>query len=133
MPAGLIALEVVLFGLVLWLGLYLIGRDVKNLRLWLIGGGQVAYAVSISCGLLRTYSLASSSSLLAIIHLVWLLLSFLLLFPTGLQQFFASSEAFSSSASRKLKWCYFSTLIIFLPGTALSLLPLDVSVHASIL
>jgi hypothetical protein len=90
MPAGLIALEVVLCGLVFWLGLYLIDRDLKNLRLWLIGGGQVAYAVSISCALLSAYNPASSS-LLTIAHLAWLLLSFLLLFPTGLQQFFSSS------------------------------------------
>ncbi len=132
MPAGLIALEVVLFGLVLWLGLYLIGRDLKNLRLWLIGGGQVAYAVSISCGLLSAYNPASSS-LLTIAHLAWLLLSCLLLFPAGLQQFFSSSDAFSSPATGKLKLYYLTSLLLLLPGTVLSLLSLAAPIHVGIL
>lgn len=136
MPAGLIISELTLFGLVLWLGLYLIGRDLKNLHLWLIGGGQVAYAVSISCGILSKYN-AASSPLLAITHQIWLLLSFFLLFPTGLFQLFSPNDTFTSSSSHpafpKLKLCYLTSLILLLPGIGLSLLPLSELVHASIL
>src|SRR5690349_19973125 len=106
MPAGVIISELTLFGMVLLLGLYLIGRDLKNRRLWLIGGGQVAYAVSISCGILSRYNVASSSTL-AITHLIWLLLSFFLLFPTGLFQLFSPNDTFTATSSnptfRKLK------------------------------
>jgi hypothetical protein len=136
MPAGLITLAVALFGLVLWLGLYLISRDLKNRRLGLIGGGQVAYAVSISCGILSKYNVASSS-MLTITHLIWLLISFFLLFPTGLFQLFSPNDIFTASSShpvfRKLRVCYLTSLILLLPGIGLGLLPLYEPIHVGIL
>ncbi|GHO91294.1 hypothetical protein KSF_013420 [Reticulibacter mediterranei] len=136
MPTGLIFSELTLFGLVLWLGLYLIGRDLKNCRLWSIGGGQVAYAVGISCGILSKYNVASSS-MLTITHLILLLLSFFLLFPTGLFQLFSLNDTFTTTSSnpafRKLRLCYLSSLILLPPGIGLSLLPLYEPLHAGIL
>src|SRR4051794_5823469 len=45
MPAGTLILATVVFGLALWLGLYLVSRDPASLILRLAGFGLVAYAV----------------------------------------------------------------------------------------
>lgn len=95
------ALEIVLFGLVFWLGLYLLSRDLKNLRLCLIGGGLTAYALSISCEVLSKYSIVASP-VLWIAHLCLLLLSFFLTFPTGLLQFLLPGDAASSLSNQFL-------------------------------
>lgn len=136
MPAGLIILEIAFFGSVLWLGLYLIGRDVKNLRLCLIGVGLAAYAVGIGCGILSKYPVISPS-ILWIAHLTCLLCSFLLVFLAGLLQLFLTGDALisvSSSASfQKIKPFYLSSLLFLVPGVGLLLFPLAEPIHLCIL
>jgi hypothetical protein len=46
------AATVLVFGLALWLGLYLIGRDPRAPRLLLTGSGLLAYALAVACDLL---------------------------------------------------------------------------------
>ena len=53
---GPLAIEIVTYSLVLWLGLYLIGRNPANPRLWLAGLGLAAYAFSLGTGLLMEYA-----------------------------------------------------------------------------
>lgn len=48
-------IELILYALTLWLGLYLITRNVSNLRLRYAGLGTVAYALSLALDLLVTY------------------------------------------------------------------------------
>ena len=50
MSAGLIATTVPVFGLALWLGLYLLARDPRSPRLRWTGLGLVAYALALGCG-----------------------------------------------------------------------------------
>jgi len=136
MSAGFITLEMALFGLVFWLGLYLVSRDLKNLRLCLIGGGLTAYALGISCGILNKYTVVAPS-ILWIAHLSWLLFSFFLAFPTGLLQFFLPGDAPSapspsSLALQKIRRFYLYPLLVFAPGIGLLLFPLPEPVHASL-
>lgn len=58
-----LALQICLFGLALWLGLYLIARDVGSLRLWLAGLGLVTYAIGLALDILSQYALSGESSL----------------------------------------------------------------------
>ena len=46
------AATVLVYGLALWLGLYLIGRDPRAHRLLLTGSGLIAYALALACDLL---------------------------------------------------------------------------------
>jgi hypothetical protein len=135
-PAGLIILEIACFGSVLWLGLYLVGRDLKNLRLCLIGGGLATYAISIGSGILSKYPVISPS-ILWTAHLACLLCSFLLVFPTGLLQLFPTSDTLtsisSSSSFQKIRPFYLFSLILLAPEVGLLLFPLPEPVHLSIL
>lgn len=135
MSAGFITLEIALFGLVFWLGLYLASRDLKNLRLCLIGGGLTAYALSISCGVLNKYNIVASS-VLWIAHLCLLLLSFFLAFPTGLLQFLLPGDAASSPSNQplqKIRPFYLYPLLILAPGVVLLLFPFNEPAHVSLL
>ena len=49
-------IELILYALTLWLGLYLITRNVSNLRLRYAGLGTVAYALSLALDLLVAYA-----------------------------------------------------------------------------
>lgn len=78
----LLILQVPIFGLTLWLGLYLIGRDPKNTRLALAGLGLVAYAVGLALEILSDF--APSPELGAILaRLRWPLFFFPALFWAG--------------------------------------------------
>lgn len=52
----MIAFEIIIFSLTLWLGLYLISRDLANVRLRLAGLGLVAYALGLSFDFLGIYA-----------------------------------------------------------------------------
>ena len=58
-----LVLQIGLYGLALWLGLYLIARDVGSLRLWLAGLGLVTYAIGLALDILSQYALSGESSL----------------------------------------------------------------------
>lgn len=58
-----LTLQIGLYGLALWLGLYLIARDIGSLRLWLAGLGLVTYAIGLALDILSLYALTSTSSL----------------------------------------------------------------------
>ena len=58
-----LVLQIGLYGLALWLGLYLIARDVSSLRLWLAGLGLVTYAIGLALDILSQYALSGESSL----------------------------------------------------------------------
>lgn len=73
-----------LYGFALWLGMYLVGRDPRSLRLWWTAGGLVAYALALACELLAApgptlHSL--QSALLALTPLCWTSALLLLLPP----------------------------------------------------
>ena len=53
MSAVALSILVVIYGLALWLGLYLIGRDPRSPRLLLTGLGLVSYALAIAGGVLE--------------------------------------------------------------------------------
>src|SRR5579859_269983 len=61
--AALLTLEILFFGLTLWLGAYLISRDAKNMRLWLAGLGLFAYALLEASFILSTYPAPSTHPL----------------------------------------------------------------------
>ncbi|MCA9997948.1 MAG: hypothetical protein KDE56_19445 [Anaerolineales bacterium] len=62
-----LALQISLFGLALWLGLYLIARDVGSLRLWLAGLGLVTYAIGLALDILSLYARSGERSLTLLI------------------------------------------------------------------
>ena len=43
------------FSLTLWLGLYLIGRDMSSIRLWLAGLALTTYAIGVAIGIMGQY------------------------------------------------------------------------------
>ena len=52
MTVGFLSATALVYGLALWLGLYLIGRDPRSPRLLLTGAGLLAYALALACDLL---------------------------------------------------------------------------------
>lgn len=56
MASGAPALEILLFGVILWLGLYLIARDPTQPRLRWAGLGLVTYALGLAADLLRAHA-----------------------------------------------------------------------------
>ncbi|MGF1507121.1 MAG: hypothetical protein ACFB51_18625 [Anaerolineae bacterium] len=56
MPGGLLALQSGVYGLALWLGIYLIMRDITKPRLHLAGWGMVTYALALGADLLAAVS-----------------------------------------------------------------------------
>ncbi|MCP4363312.1 MAG: hypothetical protein GY796_35380 [Chloroflexi bacterium] len=62
-------ISILIYSLVLWLGLYLIGRNLTSPRLWLAGLGLVTYALSLATGtLLRFAPTADTALILARLH-----------------------------------------------------------------
>ena len=51
-----LALEIITFGLAFWLGLYLISRNARDVRLWLAGIGLVAYAGILASSTISIYT-----------------------------------------------------------------------------
>ncbi|MEM7112056.1 MAG: hypothetical protein AAF614_06460 [Chloroflexota bacterium] len=49
-------LELIVYGLALWLGMYLIARDISSTRLWLAGLGLVTYALGLVLDMLSHYA-----------------------------------------------------------------------------
>ncbi len=64
MPAGLLTLQVVVYGIALWLGLYLIMRDPSKTRLHLAGWGLIAYGLSLAADTLSM--VAATDGLIAL-------------------------------------------------------------------
>lgn len=64
MTTGQLILEVLIFALALWLGFYLIARDLYNIRLWLAGLGLVTYALGLVLDILSNYAPSPDLSLL---------------------------------------------------------------------
>lgn len=67
MTTTLLIIQIATFGLAMWLGLYLISRNLADVRLRLAGAGLVAYAVGLALDLLAIY--APAPALLA--RLAW--------------------------------------------------------------
>ncbi len=55
MNMGLLALQITSFSLALWLGLYLLGRDITNPQLRFTGLGLVAYSLALAADLLLNF------------------------------------------------------------------------------
>jgi hypothetical protein len=51
-----LTLHIAAFGFTLWLGFYLIARDVKNLRLWLAGLVLISYATGVALNIIGHYA-----------------------------------------------------------------------------
>ena len=66
-------LEISIFAFALWLGLYLISRNFKDLRLLLTGSGLVAYGAFIAIDILWRYNLEAAPSRSLQIWQQWLL------------------------------------------------------------
>lgn len=56
MDTGYLILQIVVYGLAFWLGLYLIGRDLRSVRLRLAGAGLVSYGLGWGLELLSQYA-----------------------------------------------------------------------------
>jgi hypothetical protein len=67
---GLLIIEILTYSAVLWLGLYLVGRNPANPRLWFAGLGLVAYALSLGLGLLVEHAPTPEFSL-SLTRLQW--------------------------------------------------------------
>ncbi len=103
-------IEIFVYSLVLWLGLYLIGRNPAMPRLWLSGLGLVAYALSLATGMMVTYPTASSLTLI-LIRIHWSLPFFPALFWFGaVVHLLPQSQTFRFQVNRWLK-------IVLLPAT----------------
>ncbi|MEM7349033.1 MAG: hypothetical protein AAF485_32795 [Chloroflexota bacterium] len=63
-----LVLEIITYGLTLWLGLYLLARNIRSLRLRYAGLGIVAYALNLLTSLLVHYASPPLSTILARIH-----------------------------------------------------------------
>jgi hypothetical protein len=72
MTVSAITALVTVYGLALWLGLYLIGRDPRSPRLLLTGTGLLAYAFAVACNLLA--DAASPELAVALARVGWPLL-----------------------------------------------------------
>lgn len=81
MSAVALSIFVFVYGLALWLGLYLIGRDPRNPRLLLTGLGLIAYAVAVAGYLLAGVAPAPLPTVIEQIQ--WPLLMLPALFWTG--------------------------------------------------
>ncbi len=81
MTANVLIVFVLVYGLALWLGLYLIGRDPRSPRLLFTGLGLIAYALAVAGDLL--FSLASKDLLNIVEQIRWPLLMLPALFWTG--------------------------------------------------
>lgn len=73
MTLGLLAAEILVYSLTLWLGLYLLARNPANLRLRWAGLGLTAYALRLAVDILLAYTPNSSLSL-TLFPLAWPLL-----------------------------------------------------------
>ncbi len=82
MTTELIILETAVFGLALWLGLYLIGRDLQSTRLRLAGLGLVSFALVWALELLGSYAPDANFGL-AITRLRWSIVFLPAFFWTG--------------------------------------------------
>ena len=75
MLSGSVISSVFVYGVALWLGLYLLGRDPRSPRLALTGFGLIAYALAVACNLLGNVGLpgiaAVSWPLLLLPALFW--------------------------------------------------------------
>lgn len=63
MSSGSLTAFVFVYGVALWLGLYLLGRDPRSPRLLLTGLGLVAYALAVACELLAGIGLPGLAAL----------------------------------------------------------------------
>lgn len=91
MASELLTLEILTYGLVLWLGLYLIARNPANPRLRYAGLGLVAYALSLASELLISY--ASTPGLALILNrLHWPMLFLPALFWLGAMVYLVPEE-----------------------------------------
>ncbi len=80
---SLLILQIFVYTIVLWLGLYLIGRNPANLRLRFTGLGTVAYALSLASGFLIPYApTPETTQLLSRLHWPLLFLPALFWFGT---------------------------------------------------
>ncbi|MEJ2558472.1 MAG: hypothetical protein P8186_20095 [Anaerolineae bacterium] len=91
MASGLLILEILTYGPVLWLGLYLIARNPANPRLRYAGLGLVAYALSLASKLLVVH--ASTPTLALILsRLHWPMLFLPALFWLGAMVYLLPEE-----------------------------------------
>jgi hypothetical protein len=81
MAIGYVTALVTVYGLALWSGLYLIGRDPRSSRLLLTGLGFLTYAFAVACDLLADD--ASPGLAVALARVGWPLLLLPALFWTG--------------------------------------------------
>jgi hypothetical protein len=56
MTTAQLTLEIFSFGMLLWLGCYLPGRDVTSAKMWLAGLGLITYAVGLGLDILAVYA-----------------------------------------------------------------------------
>jgi hypothetical protein len=57
MDTAELIIHILTFSLTLWLGLYLIARDISNVRLWLAGVALITYAIGVAIGIIGHYGL----------------------------------------------------------------------------
>ncbi|MDF2963758.1 MAG: hypothetical protein K0S39_5493, partial [Paenibacillus sp.] len=83
MSIGMMILQLTGFGFVFWLGLYMINREIGNIRLSLTGIGLALYAVCLCTTILITYSSSEKvTSWLSVIQDISLLLTLICLMLT---------------------------------------------------
>ena len=100
MSAVTLCIFVVVYGLALWLGLYLIGRDASSPRLLWTGLGLIAYALAVAGGLLL--DLISNGPNNTIWQIYWPALILPALFWIGTLVSFLPGDSPSGDFSRKV-------------------------------
>ncbi len=87
MSFGSLAAFIFAYGVALWLGLYLIGKDPRSPRLALTGLGSIAYSLAVACALLESIVLPGLAAV------SWPLLLLPALFWTGALVYLLPDEA----------------------------------------
>lgn len=81
MPYAALALEIFIYSLALWLGLFLLARDIRKPHLRLVGLGLVAYALALAAGALLHFATPITAEALAQVR--WFLVYLPALFWSG--------------------------------------------------
>jgi hypothetical protein len=92
MTSGRLSLEIIIYSLALWLGLYLIARNPGNPRLRWAGLGLIAYSLSLATDLLNAYA-PTPALFQTIARLHWPLLFFPALFWLGAISYLLPEES----------------------------------------
>ncbi|MBO0782329.1 MAG: hypothetical protein J2P37_26220, partial [Ktedonobacteraceae bacterium] len=106
MPTWILVICIIVFGLTLWAGLYLISRDHKNPRLDFAGLGTVLFVLSLGSAIID-----SQFSPLPILHITLTVPALGLISLAAFLSIRAASQPSLATAPRRLKNTFLFTLV----------------------